>query len=152
MFFYLRLDLPSGLFSSGFPTKMLYAFLFFPMRAYYMLCSYYSPWRHSKLYLAEITGYEPPHCAVFSNPLLLHPSVVQIVRLRTKTTEFVCLWSKYSPQLPVLETYRHEAHHSLPSNAEVRKDASIPPLPHASSRRRGIAYGVSGFRKLEFKV
>jgi hypothetical protein len=30
---YLRLDLPSGLFHSGFPTNILHAFLFFPIRA-----------------------------------------------------------------------------------------------------------------------
>jgi hypothetical protein len=30
---YLRLGLPSGLFPSGFPTNILYAFLFSPIRA-----------------------------------------------------------------------------------------------------------------------
>jgi hypothetical protein len=30
---HLHLDLPSGLFSSGFPTNKLYAFLFSPIRA-----------------------------------------------------------------------------------------------------------------------
>jgi hypothetical protein len=30
---HLRLGLPSGLFCSAFPTKILYAFLFFPIRA-----------------------------------------------------------------------------------------------------------------------
>jgi hypothetical protein len=30
---YLLLSFPSGLFPSGFPTKMFYAFLIFPMRA-----------------------------------------------------------------------------------------------------------------------
>jgi hypothetical protein len=30
LIFPLSLGLPSGLFSSGFPTKILYAFLFFP--------------------------------------------------------------------------------------------------------------------------
>jgi hypothetical protein len=29
----LHLGLPSGLFPSGFPTNILYAFLFFPIRA-----------------------------------------------------------------------------------------------------------------------
>jgi hypothetical protein len=32
---YLRLGLPSGLFPSGFPTNILYAFLFSPIRATY---------------------------------------------------------------------------------------------------------------------
>jgi hypothetical protein len=58
---------------------------------------------------------------------------------------FIPLWSKYSPQHPVLKQCRHEADHSPPSNVEVRKDGAIPPLPHASSRRPGIAYRVSGF-------
>jgi hypothetical protein len=31
--FHLRLGLPSGLFPSGFPTKLLYAFLISPVRA-----------------------------------------------------------------------------------------------------------------------
>jgi hypothetical protein len=33
LIWHLHLDLPSGLFPSGFLTKILYAFLFFPMRA-----------------------------------------------------------------------------------------------------------------------
>jgi hypothetical protein len=33
LFFYLRLGLPSGLFLTFFPTKSLYAFLFFPLRS-----------------------------------------------------------------------------------------------------------------------
>jgi hypothetical protein len=33
LYFYLRLDLPSGLLPSGFPTKLLYAFLVSPMPA-----------------------------------------------------------------------------------------------------------------------
>jgi hypothetical protein len=32
---HLRLGLPSGLFPSGFPTNILYAFLFYPTRATY---------------------------------------------------------------------------------------------------------------------
>jgi len=34
---HLHLDLPSGLFPSSFPTKILYAFLISPMHACYML-------------------------------------------------------------------------------------------------------------------
>jgi hypothetical protein len=33
LFIHLPLDLPSGLFPSGFPAYVLYAFLFFPIRA-----------------------------------------------------------------------------------------------------------------------
>jgi hypothetical protein len=33
LFIQLRLGLPSGLFPSGFPTNILYAFLFSPIRA-----------------------------------------------------------------------------------------------------------------------
>jgi hypothetical protein len=33
LFSHLRLDLPSGLFPSGFPIETLYAFLFYSMRA-----------------------------------------------------------------------------------------------------------------------
>jgi hypothetical protein len=33
LFTHLRLGLPSGLFHSGFPTNILYSFLFFPIRA-----------------------------------------------------------------------------------------------------------------------
>jgi hypothetical protein len=37
---YLRLGLPSGLFPSGFPTNILYAFLFYPIRATWYIYIY----------------------------------------------------------------------------------------------------------------
>jgi hypothetical protein len=73
------------------------------------------------------------------------------VQLSPTSCHFIPLWSKYSPQHHVLKQCRHEADHSPPYNVEVRKDGAIPPLPHASSRRPGIAYGVSGFWELVLK-
>jgi hypothetical protein len=61
----LRLGLPSGLFPSGFPISILYAFLFAPFMLHSLpissslALSFY-------LYLEKSTSYEAPHCAVFS--------------------------------------------------------------------------------------
>jgi hypothetical protein len=43
---HLRLDLSSGLFLCGFPTKILYVFLFSPMRATCIACSYHAERNH----------------------------------------------------------------------------------------------------------
>jgi hypothetical protein len=76
---HLRLGLPSGIFPSGFPTKIPYAFLFCLIRAtcpahltllYFILRNY--------MYLANNTSYEAPHYAVFSSLLSLYPSSVQM--------------------------------------------------------------------------
>jgi hypothetical protein len=40
---HLRLGVPSGIFTSGVPTKILHAFLFFP-HAGYMPCPSHPPW------------------------------------------------------------------------------------------------------------
>jgi hypothetical protein len=74
---HLRLGLPSGLFSSGFPTNS-----FNPIRA---TC----PAHHILLviiYVAKSTSYEAPHYTVFS--ILRH---------------VISVGSKYSPQHPVLK-------------------------------------------------
>jgi hypothetical protein len=66
--FHLRLGLPSGLFPSGFPTKILYVFLSYPMQA---KCP-------AHLILLDLIflitldqpySYEAPHYAVVSNSL-----------------------------------------------------------------------------------
>jgi hypothetical protein len=74
---YLRLRLTGGLFPSGFPTNILYAFLFFPIRAtchaHLRLLDLIIP-----IYLAKSTSYEAHHYAVFFNLLSLHLSSVRI--------------------------------------------------------------------------
>jgi hypothetical protein len=82
---HLHLGISSGLFPSGFPTSILYAFLSFPfvLRALPILYSLtWSFW----LYLARSTSNESPHYAVYFNL----PSLIP-------------LRSKYSPQHPVLK-------------------------------------------------
>jgi hypothetical protein len=83
IFFHLRLGLPSGLFPSGFATKILYALLLSPYTCY-IPCPSHHPWlEHSNYILATSTSYEAPHYAVFFN--LYH---------------FIPLRSKYSCLLP----------------------------------------------------
>jgi hypothetical protein len=75
IFSHLRVRLLSGLHTSGFSTKTLYAFFLFTMHA---TC----PPIVSSLalsYSAKSTGNEAPHYAIFSNLLPFHPSRVQIL-------------------------------------------------------------------------
>jgi hypothetical protein len=68
---HLPLGLPTGLFSSGFLIKILYACLITPIRA---TC----PAHLFFLNLVKSTNYGAPHYAIFSSLLTLHPSCVQI--------------------------------------------------------------------------
>jgi len=80
---YLCPDLPSGLCSSGFPTKLLYAFLISPMHA---TCP-----THLILYL--ITLIIPSEaCKLWSSHYAVFPSLSPLFPLR----------SKLCPQYPVL--------------------------------------------------
>jgi hypothetical protein len=72
LFCHLRPDLPSGLFPSSWPTKILFAF-FHVSRAYNyprILLSFI--WRpYYRLVKTRPTNYEPSHCVIFSSLLLL---------------------------------------------------------------------------------
>jgi hypothetical protein len=68
--FHLRLGLPSSLLLSGFPLKILYAFLISPNRA-----TFPAHLIHLDLIIFVIrTSYKTPHYAVFSIPPSLPPS------------------------------------------------------------------------------
>jgi hypothetical protein len=59
LFTHLRLGLPSGLFSSGFPTNILYAFHFSPFVLHALPISSSLTWSF-QLCLAKSTRYEAP--------------------------------------------------------------------------------------------
>jgi hypothetical protein len=73
------LGLPSGLFTSWFPTKILCTFLFQPHECYISYPSH-PPWRdHSNYtYLEKSTSYAAPHRPIFSSPLPFYTSLIQI--------------------------------------------------------------------------
>jgi hypothetical protein len=86
LFTYLHLGLPSGLFPSGFPTNILYAFLLSSIRAtcpdhliflWLDLCNYV--WRRVRVMKFLIMQFSPTSC------------------------HLIFVRSKYSPQHPVLK-------------------------------------------------
>jgi hypothetical protein len=64
---HLRLGLPSGLFSSGFPTNILYAFLFSPFVLHISPIASCLTWS-SELYLTKSISYDAPHYVYFLQP------------------------------------------------------------------------------------
>jgi hypothetical protein len=85
---HLHLGLPSGLLPSGFPTKILYAFLFSQCMLNTLSISSSLTWSFW-LYMAKSTSYEASHYAIVSTFLLFH------------TFE-----PRYFPQHPVLKYFR----------------------------------------------
>jgi hypothetical protein len=63
---YMRLSLSSSLFPSGFPIKMLYAFLFSPCVLHVLSILPSLTWTLC-LYLVKSTSHETPHCAIRSS-------------------------------------------------------------------------------------
>jgi hypothetical protein len=99
---YLRLGLPSGLFPSGFPTRILYAFLISPSRA---TCP-----AHVILLVFVTLTVLGEVCKIQSSSLF---------SISPASRHFLPLGSKYSPQHPVLK-------HSLCSSLSVWDQVSYP--------------------------
>jgi hypothetical protein len=76
LFTHLRLGVRSGLFSSGFRTSYLYAFLLSQSVLHTLPIS--SQTLLFKLHLRKSTRYEAAHCAFFSTFLSLHPSSIPL--------------------------------------------------------------------------
>jgi hypothetical protein len=85
---HLRLGLPSGLFHSGLPTKILYAFLFSPIHATH-------------------TCPAPSHPPSLDNSNYTWQTVqvmkLIIMQFSPTSYQFIPLWLRYSPQHPVLK-------------------------------------------------
>jgi hypothetical protein len=136
---YLRLGLPSGLFPSGFPTNILYPFLFSSIRAkwpaHLILLDLII-----LLYLARSTSYEAPRYAVYSNLLSLHLSSVQIL-FSTPCSQTP---SVYVPRLISETMFRTHTEQQAKlqdkysyvkmANISVRFGRKIPVLGHYSSQ------------------
>jgi hypothetical protein len=75
---HLRLGLPNGLFPFGFPTSILHAFIFTPIRG---TCPFHLilPDLIILIILVRSTNYEAPHYVVFSSLPSLHLPSVQIL-------------------------------------------------------------------------
>jgi hypothetical protein len=74
---HLQLGLPSGLFSLGFPTKILYTPPSYPVRVICPRISFFSIFSPAQ-YWGRNSDHEAPHYGVFSTPLLPRPSNPQI--------------------------------------------------------------------------
>jgi hypothetical protein len=75
--FHLPIGFPSGRFPSGFPTKILHAFLLLPCVLHALPFSSSFTWS-LWFYLSKNTSYEAPRYAVFLNRLPFHSSSVKI--------------------------------------------------------------------------
>jgi hypothetical protein len=75
---HLRLVLPSGLFPSCFPTKIVYVFLYSSFMLHALYISSFLIWS-LQLYLAKRVSYKVLHQEISSNFLLFHPTSVQIL-------------------------------------------------------------------------